>query len=120
MCQTFRNAHSSFDECPSQPWFHIISKETKNKSVPQIQDMISKELGNFQPIINECREDQLWNNLEGLEIYCKDFSNSVENNNYHTLDPDPKETLPKRRKRSRLSCDEKLEVVKKLRSGWYT
>ena len=120
MCHTLRDARSSFDQCPSQPWFHIISKETKNKSVPQIQDMISKELGIFQPIINEYREDQLWNNLEGLEIDCKDFSSSVENNNYHTLDLDPKETLPKRRKRSRLSYDEKIEVVKMLRSGWYT
>ena len=104
----------------SQPWFHIINKETKKKSISEIQEIIDKELGITTSIRDQYEEKQLCNNLRDLEIDKQICSIRVADKLDDALYPDPTETLLIRQSKYRLSYSEKLEIMKKLRSNLYT
>ena len=111
---------SNIEKCTSQPWFHIINKETKKKSISEIQEIIDKELGITTSIRDQYEEKQPYNNLRDLEIDKQICSIRVSVKLDDALYLDPIETLLIRQSKSRLSYSEKLEIMKKLRSNLYT
>ena len=118
--QKASDIQSNIEKCTSQPWFHIINKETKKKSISEIQEIIDKEFGITTSIRDQYEEKQLCNNLRNLEIEKQIWSIRVADKLDDALYPDRIETLLIRQIKSRLSYNKKLEIVKKLRSNLYT
>ena len=118
--QKASDIQSNIEKCTSQPWFHIINKKTKKKSISEIQEIIDKEIGITTSIRDQFEEKQLCNNLRDLEINKQICSIRVADKLDDALYPDSTETLLIRQSKSRLSYSEKLEIMKKLRSNLYT
>ena len=104
------------DCCNNKLWFINIKEATCKKSISEILEIISKELGVSFKYKEQYSESQLWNDFQYLGVSQEAKNKLTADESNECLYPNPVETLGIR-SRSRLSYAEKLEIMKMIRKN---